>query len=85
MTNATVSIQEFKVNASAAAKAAEKAPVFITEQGRAVHVLLNFAQYQRLIMEHRNMAELLSVPELAANMDFEPVRSRATVEPADFS
>ncbi|MES2161025.1 MAG: type II toxin-antitoxin system Phd/YefM family antitoxin [Pseudomonadota bacterium] len=85
MTITTIPLQEFAKNADAAAKAADKGPVFITRQGRAVQVLLNIADYQRLIREHRNMAELLAIPEMAAGTDFEPVRSSETVNPADFS
>ena len=84
MTITTLPIEEFLRNASDAASAADKEPVFITERGRTTHVLLKFSDYQRLIREHRNMAELLSVPDMA-DIDFEPVRSRETPTPADFS
>ena len=85
MTSTTLSRWEFTHNASAATEAADHGPVFITEQGRTLHVLLNFIEYQRLVREHQNMAELLAVPEMAAKADFEPVRSPETVKPADFS
>lgn len=85
MTITTLSLSEFTRNTGAATKAADNGPVFITERGRAVQVLLNIADYQRLIREHRNMAELLSIPEMAAEIDLEPIRSSETVKPADFS
>lgn len=84
MTTATLPIQDFIQNAADATDAANTEPVFITERGRTTHVLLKFSDYQRLIREHRNMAELLSVPDMA-DIDFEPVRSRETAKPADFS
>lgn len=80
----TLPIEEFLRNTSEATNAADKEPLFITEQGRTTHVLLKFSDYQRLIREYRNMAELLSVPDMA-DIDFEPVRSRETPTPADFS
>ncbi len=80
----TLPIEEFLRNTSEATNAADKEPVFIMERGRATHVLLKFSDYQRLIREHRNMAELLSVPDMA-DIDFEPIRSRQTPTPADFS
>lgn len=84
MTITTLPSREFIQNTSAATKAASKGPVFITERGRPAHVLLSIDCYQRLVREHRNMAELLSVPEMA-DIEFEPVRSSETVNPADFS
>lgn len=69
----------------AATKAANVGPVFITELGRTAHVLLNFIDYQRLIKEHRNMAELLSIPEIEASIDIDPVRSPETVQPTDIA
>jgi PHD/YefM family antitoxin component YafN of YafNO toxin-antitoxin module len=66
-------------------EAANKGPVFIAEQGRTAFVLLNFADYQRLIREHRNMAELLSVPDMAASIDFDPPRSTEKPKGADLS
>ena len=85
MTNTTLSRREFAHAGGAATRAADNGPVFITEQGRVVQVLLNIADYQRLLREHRNMAELLAVPALASAIDFEPARSSETVKPADFS
>ena len=84
MTITTLPIEEFLHKLSDGTDATAKEPVFITEQGRTTHVLLKFSDYQRLIREHRNMAELLSVPDMA-DIDFEPVRSRETPTPAEFS
>jgi hypothetical protein len=82
MTTTVLSLQEFVEHPDKATNTAESAPVFLTECGRTTHVLLKFSDYQRLIREHRNMAELLSVPDMA-DIDFEPTRARETPEPAD--
>jgi len=83
MNSTTVSSQEFKLRE--AAMAANDGPVFITERGEHAYVLLQFSDYQRLIREHRNMAELLSVPDMAASIEFDPPRSREPSSAADFS
>jgi PHD/YefM family antitoxin component YafN of YafNO toxin-antitoxin module len=85
MTVKTLSSREFAQNFREAAQAARSGPVFITERGDTAYVLLNFADYQRLIREHRNMAELLSVPDMAATVEFDPPRSSETARAADFS
>jgi ligand-binding sensor protein len=84
MTISTLSVQDFIENIDEMAAAAEKEPVFIGKHGRATHVLLNFSMYERLIREHRNMAQLLAVPDMAG-IEFEPPRLRETPEPADLS
>jgi ligand-binding sensor protein len=85
MTNKTLSSMQFAQHFSEATQAARNGPVFMTEGGDIAYVLLNFADYQRLIREHRNMAELLSVPDMAAKVEFDPPRSSETVRAADFS
>ncbi|TFW26030.1 type II toxin-antitoxin system Phd/YefM family antitoxin [Duganella callida] len=85
MHSTTLSSREFEENFAHAAQAANDGPVFITEQGTTRCVLLNFDNYQRLIREHRNMARLLSVPDMAASVEFDPPRSQETARAADFS
>lgn len=85
MNSTTLSAKEFDIKFDEAARAASKGPVFVTEQGATTFVLLNFADYQRLIREHRNMAELLSVPDMAASIEYDPPRSQETASAADFS
>ncbi|MYM25233.1 type II toxin-antitoxin system Phd/YefM family antitoxin [Duganella sp. FT135W] len=85
MTSTTLSSREFNQQFNKPAKAVINGPVFVTEQGQTSYVLLNFKDYQRLIREHSNMAELLSVPELAANIDFDPPRSAEIARGADLS
>ena len=85
MTSTSLSTQEFGQPFVQAAKAANNGPLFVTEGGEAAFVLLNFQDYQRLIREHRNMAELLSVPDIAASIDFDPPRSQETARAAEFT
>lgn len=37
-------------------------PVFITDRGKPAHVLLSFAEYQRLTQQRRNIADALAMP-----------------------
>jgi hypothetical protein len=85
MTSTIVSSLELACDLTEAAQAASKGPVFVTERGDMAYVILNFTDYQRLIREHRNMAELLSVPDIAADVDFDPPRSTEPSPAADFS
>ena len=80
----TLSSREFNQNASAAKKAAEKGPVFITDRGRPAHVLLSIEEYERVVQNRKNILELLAMPEADA-VDFEPPRLMDEVlKPADF-
>nr|WP_203454157.1 type II toxin-antitoxin system Phd/YefM family antitoxin [Jiangella aurantiaca] len=65
----TMSAREFNHDVSSAKRAAEHAPVFITDRGRPSHVLLSVDEYRTLIGADRSLAESLALPESA---DFEP-------------
>jgi prevent-host-death family protein len=84
MTVKAVSSREFQQNANQAQKAAVDGPVFITNRGRPVHVLLSYDEYQRLIGDRRSLVEALSMPGLA-DIDFEESRSLELARPADLS
>ena len=58
----TLSSREFNQNASAAKKAAEKGPVFITDRGRPAHVLLSIEEYEKVTHTGKSLAEALSMP-----------------------
>ena len=73
MTITTLSSREFNQDASRAKKAATKGPVFITDRGRPAHVLLSFADYQRLIGVNRKIADALAMPG-AEDIEFDPPR-----------
>lgn len=80
----TLSTREFIEGADQAKQAANNGPVFITERGRPAHVLITFAEYQRLTKQRRNIADALAMPGVA---DIKLAASRATIDirPVDFS
>ena len=83
MTITTISSREFNQAGSEAKRAANKGPVFITDRGRPAHVLMSFADYQRLTKQRRNIADALAMPEMA-DIAFEPPKVNIGVRPADF-
>ena len=71
MTIHTVSSREFTRDVSAAKRAANDGPVFITDRGEPAHVLLTIEEYQRLsATQGPNLAQLLAMPAGDA-IDFE--------------
>ena len=84
MTIKALSSREFQQNANRAQRSASEGPVFITNRGRPVHVLLSYEEYQRLSGGRRNIVEALSM-DGPSHVDFEPTRSRELPRPADFS
>jgi prevent-host-death family protein len=82
MTVKAVSSREFQQNANQAQKAAVDGPVFITNRGRPVHVLLSYEDYQKLTGGRRNIVDALAMPELG-DIEFETPRSREVARPAD--
>ena len=85
----TMNSREFNQHTTRAQKEADKAPVFITNRGRLVHVLLSYADYQKLAGKPQSALEALTAaPALAEAMaDIEldiPPRSTAHRRPVDF-
>jgi PHD/YefM family antitoxin component YafN of YafNO toxin-antitoxin module len=80
----TLSSREFNQNASAAKKAAENGPVFITDRGRAAHVLLTIAEYQKITHTGKSILDLLAMPG-DEDFDFEPPRLGDLARAADLS
>ncbi|MBK8286053.1 MAG: type II toxin-antitoxin system Phd/YefM family antitoxin [Ahniella sp.] len=64
MTITTLTSREFNQDTGRAKKAAELGPVFITDRGRPSNVLLSIEEYRRLTGSTRNIADLLSMPNL---------------------
>ncbi len=73
MLTTTISSREFNHNVSAAKRASDRGPVFITDCGEPACVLLSIDQYRRLHYRHRTIGELLAMPEVA-DIEFEPGR-----------
>lgn len=71
MTVHTFTSREFNRDVSAAQKATQDGPVFITDRGRPAYVLLSIDEYLRLTNEGPSIVELLSMPA-AADIEFEP-------------
>jgi prevent-host-death family protein len=84
MSVTTVSAREFNQDVSKAKRAAQTGPVFITDRGQPAHVLLTYADYQRLSHGEMSVAEALAGPA-EFDFDFEPPRlGREVIKPADF-
>jgi prevent-host-death family protein len=80
----TISSREFNQDAGGAKKAAEKGPVIITDRGRPAHVLLSFADYQKLLGKGPSLLEALAQKE-EGDFDFEPPRMGDDIfRPVDF-
>jgi PHD/YefM family antitoxin component YafN of YafNO toxin-antitoxin module len=80
-----LSSRDFNQNTSRAKRAAKRGPVFITDRGRASHVLLTVEEYQRITAGQKNIADLLAMPA-AAEIEFEPPRIGGTLhKPADLT
>lgn len=84
MTITTLSSREFNQGVSEAKRAASKGPVFITDRGQPAHVLLSFADYQRLTRQRRNIADALAQPD-RADIEFDPPRVDINIRPVEFS
>ena len=65
----TISGREFNQNVSAATRAAEAEPVFITDRGRPAHVLMSIERYRQLTGQRGNIVEQLA---MAQDVEFEP-------------
>ena len=66
-----LSSREFNQDSSKAKKATRNGPVFITDRGRAAHVLLSIEEYQRLTGNLASIVDLLAMPN-SHDFDFEP-------------
>lgn len=80
----TLSSRELNHDVTRAKKAAMSGPVFITDRGKPAHVLLSFAEYQRLTKQRRNIADSLAMPGVA-DIEFEPQRVTLETKVVDFS
>ena len=84
MTVTTLSSREFNQDTSRAKKAASDGPVFITDRGKAAHVLLSMEEYRRITGQRRNIADLIAMPGSSdADLELPPRAERA--KPADLS
>ncbi|MBO0904385.1 type II toxin-antitoxin system Phd/YefM family antitoxin [Jiella sonneratiae] len=79
-----ISAREFNQNASAARKAANDAPLVVTDHGRPTHVLMSYEEYERLKKERRSVLDLFADPSPDADFDFQPQRDKSLPREVDF-
>lgn len=80
----TISSREFNHNISRAKTASRKGPVFITDRGRPMHVLLSFEDYQGLLRTGPTMSELLAMPG-GEDIEFDPPKMEMMLRIPDLS
>lgn len=73
MTDQSMTSSAFNRDSGAAKRAARRGPVVITERGTPSHVLMTWADYQRLAHPNRTLAEALAMPG-GEDIDFDPPR-----------
>ena len=85
MSRTTLSSREFNQDVSKAKRDSRKGPVFITDRGRASHVLLTIEEYQKLTGNKLNIVDLLAMPDAEA-VEFNPPKlDKELFRPADLS
>jgi prevent-host-death family protein len=75
-----VSSREFNRDVSAVKRAAASGPVIITDHGRPSHVLLSFADYQRLTGTAGSLGDAFVLDE---DIDLEPVHPQDSLREVD--
>mgnify|MGYP003144323938 CR=1 FL=1 len=82
MTKQTVSSRELNQALSRIKKSSLTGPVIITDRGQPSHVMMSYAEYQRLTGKRTSIVERLSNPA-ATEVEFEPVTRRLGLKPAE--
>ena len=85
MPTTKITSRKFNQDTGGAKKAAEGGPVYITDRGRPSHVLLSFADYQRLAANQPSIIELLAEPKGVEDIDLEAPSSEELAQPARFA
>ncbi len=70
MTITTVTSRELNQDISKVKKVCEVGPVYVTNRGEPTHVIMTFEEYQKLIGNHENIVELLTMDDV--DIEFEP-------------
>ena len=78
----TVTSRAFNHDPSAAKRAANIAPVQITERGKVSHILLSIDKYQELIGGSENIVDMLAMPG-GNDVDF-PTLDGTSIKPVEF-
>lgn len=85
MSITTLSSRELNQDIGRAKRAAHDGPVIITDRGRPVHVLLSYAEYQRITGQQASIVDQLGLPPGIEDVEVEFPRSRELARPADFT
>lgn len=80
MTMTTLTSRDLNQDVSRAKKAAKDGPVVITDRGKPAHVLMTYAEFERLTGKQRNLVSALSMPGLS---DIELTPERAQIAPRE--
>ncbi len=70
----TLTSRELNQDIGRAKREAKRGPVFITDRGKPVHVLLSIEDYRRLTGKRSTLAEALAMPG-SAKIDFDPPKA----------
>jgi hypothetical protein len=81
----TMSSREFNQHTHRAKRAADQAPVIVLDRGVPAHVLLSFAEYERLRGPRPSAGEVFSGPPELGDVDLPTTRSEEPARAADFS
>lgn len=70
-----LSSRDFNQDTAKAKKASQRGPVIITDRGRPAHVLMTYADYEKLSGAQRSIVELLGMTSATTeSFDPQPVR-----------
>jgi prevent-host-death family protein len=75
--------REFNQDTSRAKRAAESGPVYITDRGRPAHVLMTYAEYERLV-GNRRVVDILGEPPGVEDVELVLPTVEALPRPATF-
>jgi prevent-host-death family protein len=82
MSKYTFSSRELNQALNQVKKSALSGPVIITDRGRPAHVMMSYAEYQRLTGKPVSIVQRLSSPS-ADDVDFEPGKISVGIKPAE--
>lgn len=77
-----ITSREFNQDVSQAKRAARIAPVFVTDRGKATHVLMSVEAYRKLIGQTENIVDLLAMSNPPA-VGLDAVRTTSAWEGRD--
>jgi PHD/YefM family antitoxin component YafN of YafNO toxin-antitoxin module len=69
-----ITSRDFNQDVSQAKRAARIEPVFVTDRGKATHVLMSVEAYRKLVGQTETIVDLLAMPTLPA-LDLDGVRA----------